>query len=81
MNQSVRDDVQTIFQEVFDDPSLILTPGMTAHDIEDWDSLSHVSLMYTIEERFGISFTDSEMSGLQDVDDLLLAVERHYSPG
>lgn len=73
----VREQTQTIFQEVFNDPSLELTPGMTAEDVEDWDSLAHVSLMFTIESHFGISFTDAEMTGLQDVDDLIRAVERH----
>jgi len=73
----VREQTQTIFQEVFNDPSLELTPGMTAEDVEDWDSLAHVSLMFTIESHFGISFTDAEMTGLQDVDELISAVERH----
>lgn len=75
--QDVHQEVQTIFREVFDDPGLVLFPGMTAVDVADWDSLAHVSLMFTIESHFGISFTDAEMGGLQDVDELIGAVRAH----
>lgn len=72
----VRDDVQTVLRDVLDQPSLELTPGLKATDVEDWDSLAHVSLMFSLESHFGIQFTDAEMGGLGDVDELVSVIEQ-----
>lgn len=71
----IRKDVQTVLQDVLDQPSLELTPGLKASDVEDWDSLAHVSLMFSLESHFGIQFTDAEMGGLSDVDELVSVIE------
>lgn len=68
---NVREEIQTIIQDVLDQPDLVLIPGMTAHDIEEWDSLAHVSLMFSIESHFGVTFSDTEMANLDQIDDLI----------
>lgn len=75
----VRAELETIFQDVFNDPHLTLSPGLTADDVDEWDSLAHISLMYTIEQHYGIAFTDAQMTGLADVDELVGVVEQHLS--
>ena len=62
-------------QDVFDDDGLELTEAMTANDVEGWDSLSHIRLMVSIEKRFNIKFTNAEVEKLQNVGDLLKAIE------
>ncbi|MGB3830200.1 MAG: acyl carrier protein [Ornithinimicrobium sp.] len=71
----VRTQIQTIIAEVLDQPDLVLTPGMTAHDIEGWDSLAHISLMFSIESHFGVTFSDTEMAQFERVDDLIELVQ------
>ena len=39
-----------VFQDVFDDDSLTVTPATTAADIEDWDSLSHITLVDAVDD-------------------------------
>jgi len=67
----VRDQIQTIIREVLDLPDLVLEPGMTAQNIEGWDSLGHISLMFSIESHFGVTFSDTEMANLDQIDDLI----------
>jgi acyl carrier protein len=64
-----------IFQEVFDEDSLEVTPGLTAKDVDGWDSLSHIRLMLTIEKAFKIKFTTSEIGKLERVSDLVKVIE------
>ena len=61
----------TIFQEVFDDDSLLPTPAMMAKDVPEWDSLNHIRLMVAIEKAFGVHFTTAEVSGFPDVGHLV----------
>lgn len=51
--------LETIFQDVFDDPSLFIRDDMIAEDIEDWDSIEHVYLIASIEKTFGIEMLDA----------------------
>jgi acyl carrier protein len=64
-----------IFQEVFDEDSLEVTPGLSAQDVDGWDSLSHIRLMLTIEKAFKIKFTTSEIGKLERVSDLVKVIE------
>lgn len=61
-----------IFIDVMDlDDDFILTENMTADDIEEWDSLSHIQLMVGIEKAFGIQFTAKEILEWEEVRDCL----------
>ena len=59
-----------IFQNVFDDPSLHVTPATTADDIEDWDSLEHITLITAVEREFGMKFKVREISGMKNVGEM-----------
>ena len=65
---SVKQSVQELFQEVFEDPNLEISDEMTAHDVEQWDSLEHINLIIATENRFKIKFTTAEMSRLKGLD-------------
>jgi acyl carrier protein len=62
--------LQDVFRDVFNDPSLTLTGTTTAADIEDWDSLQHVTLLFRIEDEFGIEFVGDEAASLANVGEL-----------
>jgi acyl carrier protein len=63
--------ITLIFRDVFDDQNIVLTPSTTANDINDWDSLSHIRLIITHEEEFGIRFKTTEISDLKNVGDFI----------
>lgn len=60
-----------IFRDVFKDSTLILLPEMTSNNVDNWDSLSHLTLISTIEKEFGISFKLKELIQLKSVGDLM----------
>ena len=59
-----------VFQDVFDDDSLTVTPGTTAADIEDWDSLSHITLMAAVEDEFRMKFSMKEVVEMKNVGEM-----------
>jgi len=72
---STRDTLNGIFQHVFDDETISISPETTANDIDGWDSLSHVNLIVAVEAQFGIRFTQKELLTFKNVGDLLRSVE------
>ncbi|GHU55639.1 hypothetical protein FACS1894132_12040 [Clostridia bacterium] len=64
-----------VFQDVFDDDSIIVTEKTTAKDIEDWDSLEHINLIAAVEKEFKISFTMGQVSTMKNVGEMVSIIE------
>jgi acyl carrier protein len=64
--EELRDRVQEVFREVFEDPALVLNDSMTAEDVVGWDSLAHINLVIAIEQRLGVKFATAEISRLKE---------------
>jgi acyl carrier protein len=67
--------LSSIFEEVFDDDSIVLTPNLSAKDVDGWDSLAHIRLIFTIEKAFKIKFSTSEIGKLENVGDLVALIK------
>ena len=48
----------------------------SAADVDDWDSLMHVTLVLRVESEFGVRFSSGEVSALSTVGDLMDLVEK-----
>ena len=59
-----------VFRDVFDDDSIKVNEDTTAADIEDWDSLNHITLIDAVESEFGVRFTMGEVSGMKNVGEM-----------
>lgn len=68
--------VREIMVDVFDDDDLVITPETTADDVEEWDSLSHIRLIVAVERAFGIKFANAEIESLENVGDLIGAIDK-----
>lgn len=71
----IQEKLQDIFREIFEDEKIILRRDMTAEDIEDWDSLTHIQLIETVENTFHITFTLQEAIGLETVGEFIELVK------
>ena len=67
--------VTAIFHEVFNDNTIVLRDDMTAKDVENWDSLTHMLMITKVEETFGIKFKLKELNKLKTVADLINTIE------
>lgn len=59
-----------IFHEVFEDNSIVLRDDMTAADVENWNSLTHMLMITKVEETLSIKFKLRELNKLKNVGDL-----------
>ena len=64
-----------IFEDVFDDDTIKITPELSAKDVDGWDSLTHIRLLLTIERAFKIKFSTSEIGKLKNVGDLVTLIQ------
>ncbi len=72
--------VTEIFRDVLDQEALVLQEETTARDVDGWDSLSHISLIVSIEKEFGIRFDLTELKPLKNVGDMLRLIQNKVSP-
>jgi acyl carrier protein len=63
-------ELQPIFQDILDQPDLVIDRDSNAKTVEDWDSLAHVNLVTAIEKKYKIRFALSELQGLKNVGDM-----------
>jgi len=61
----------TVFANVFDDDDIVITPELTANDVDEWDSLKHIRLIIAIEQEFGLKFATSEVNDFKNVGELV----------
>jgi acyl carrier protein len=69
--------LQEVFQDVFDDPSIVITRATTASDVEAWDSFNHVRLIVAVEEKFKIGLSTAEVADLRNVGELIDLIGSH----
>ncbi len=65
-----------VFQDVFDNEEIHVGPETSAVDIEDWDSLAQITLTLAVEEEFGIRFDMAEITGFENVGQMVESIAR-----
>ncbi len=63
-----------VFRDVFDDDSIVITAQTTADDIDDWDSIEHITLIGAVEDEFGVKFRMGEVSGMKNVGEMITII-------
>jgi acyl carrier protein len=70
------EELQEIFRDVMDNPTLVLTAESNASNVPDWDSLTHVNLMTAVARHFKVKFKLSELQDLKNVGDLINLLQK-----
>jgi acyl carrier protein len=74
LHEDILEQVREIMLDVFDLDALKISNNTTAKDIEDWDSLSHIRLVVSIEKHFGIRFSTAEIESFDTVGMMVNAI-------
>ena len=60
-----------IIHDVFENYDIVVTPTLTADDVPEWDSLTHVRLILAVQKAFNVKFSAAQIASLKNVGDLL----------
>ena len=71
--------VTEIFKDVLDNDDIILARETTAHDIEDWDSLTHIELTIAIEKQFRLRFISAEIRNWKNVGEMCDTISKRLA--
>jgi acyl carrier protein len=66
--------ITEVVRDVFDDPTMTVTPDLSRQTEARWDSMNHLNLFFALEARFGIKFGVAEVEEVQRVSDLMRLV-------
>jgi acyl carrier protein len=73
----IRLQLSNIFDSVFHCGNIEITDDLTAEKVDKWDSLTHLTMIATVESHFGIRFKLKELTGMKNTGDLVkLIVEK-----
>lgn len=75
-SKTIYERLNKVFRDVFDDDDITVGPKTTANDIEDWDSLEHITLMSAVQREFKIKFTMGEISSMKNVGEMAQIIEQ-----
>lgn len=81
MSDAVGQVLADTIREVLGQPDLVVDDDLTAGDVEGWDSVAHVELIYALEETFDISFPVDELMEHENVGSLRRDIERLLESG
>jgi acyl carrier protein len=72
--------LQTIFDNLFLEP-VTLTPAISAKDVPEWDSLTHISLVVAVEKAFAVRFRVGEVEKTNNIGEFAgLILKRTQEP-
>lgn len=68
--------LQETFDGVFLD-EVVISESLSAKDVPEWDSLTHISLVVAVESNFGIRFRTGEVESTKNIGDFVSLIMRH----
>lgn len=72
---NVEEQVKAIVAQVSEVEVSEVTNESAIGDFPAWDSMGQMAILQQVEEAFGIAFEPEEMMEIEDVNDIITAVE------
>jgi acyl carrier protein len=77
--ETIKEILTNVFRSVFGDSSIEVTEGLSANDVSQWDSLTHMVLITAVEKEFNITFKLKELNKMQNVGDMIELIDAKKS--
>jgi len=74
-HSDITEKLTTIFRTVFNDDTIVLRNDLTANDVGNWDSLTHMMMIGEVEKTFSIKFKLKELGKMDNLKSLIDLVE------
>ncbi len=69
--------LQSIFRNVFDDPSMQIAPDLSVTSFPEWDSVAMLEIVLSVEAEFDLRLTTEDIASIRSVADILRLLEMH----
>ena len=69
-------EIQLIFQDIFEDENISIDIKTSAKDIDKWDSLNNIKLIIMIEQKYEIRFSPSDITNIPNVGSLIDLIKK-----
>jgi acyl carrier protein len=73
--RAILEKLQETFREFTSNEQLVLSESATEADVEGWDSVTHIQILFEIEEVFGIQFPADNIPEMTSVGAIIDAIE------
>lgn len=73
--EEIKTKVTEAFIKVLEHDNFTLSDETTAHDVDGWESITHMMIISEIEQSFDIKFKLMSLMNMNNVGDLLQTIE------
>ena len=73
-NAEIYQKLTSVFHEVLDEESIMVRPNLTADDVDEWDSLSHIRLVLAVQKAFQTRFSAAQTANLKNVGEFVALI-------
>ena len=70
-NRDLQEQIIALIEDIMGVPAGTITPDTQIEDVEEWDSLMHVTIIGELEEKLGISIPLDDAIELKSMPELL----------
>jgi acyl carrier protein len=81
MSAQLLDHVRTLAADVLGVSRSEINASSTPQQLDNWDSISHVSLVVAIEEQFGVAFAPEEITNMESIGRIAEMLSRKLGNG
>lgn len=72
----MKEEVFAIFSAVMEIPLDDVSENCSTENVENWDSLRQLNLIFALEDNFDVKFQDDDILGMQNVAQILDVLSR-----